>query len=189
MAGNTALGAESANGWRIVRWGGAAALLCVPAVAMQFTREVNWGPEDFLVMGAMLALALGAYELLATMAGNGAYKVAAALAVLGAFLLVWINLAVGIIGDEGNAANLMYLGELAVLIGGAAIAKGRAPGMAKTLFAVAGAQMLIGATAVLGNMGTDGPIWPRDVLGVTVILSGVWLLSGALFRHSARVAK
>ncbi|MES2987993.1 MAG: hypothetical protein V4808_08810 [Pseudomonadota bacterium] len=174
------------NGWRAMRWGAAAALLCVPAVAMQFTREVNWGPEDFIVMGGIFALALGAYEVLAMKAGNAAYKLASALAILGGFLLVWINLAVGIIGDEGNPANAMYLGVLAILIGGAVIVKARASGMAKTLFAASGAQVLIGAIAVLGHMGTDGPIWPRDVIGVTVILGGVWLLSGALFRHSAR---
>ena len=181
-----ALDNGNGSGWRIARWSAGAGLLLVPAVAMRFTTEVNWGREDFIVMGGMIALALGAYELLAAMAGNGAYKVASALAILGAFLLVWINLAVGIIGDEGNPANLMYLGVLAILIGGAAIAKLRAAGMAGTLFAAAGAQALIAATAVLGKMGTDGPIWPRDVLGVTVILSGIWLLSGWLFRHSAR---
>ncbi|MBX3565038.1 MAG: hypothetical protein KF730_10735 [Sphingomonas sp.] len=174
------------NGWRLARWGAGAGLLLVPAVAMRFTSEVNWGPEDFIVMGGMIVLALGAYELLATKAGNAAYRIASALAVLGAFLLVWINLAVGIIGDEGNPANLMYFGVLAILTGGAAFAKGRAAAMARTLFAVAGAQMLIAAVAVLGHMGSEGPIWPRDILGVTAILSGIALLSGALFRHSSR---
>ncbi|RYE03955.1 MAG: hypothetical protein EOP61_02560 [Sphingomonadales bacterium] len=177
---------RNGNGWRIARWSAGAALLMVPAVAMRFTAEVNWGPEDFLTMGAMIALALGAYEVLAMMAGNGAYKVASALAVLGAFLLVWINLAVGIIGDEGNPANLMYLGVLVILIVGATVARLQAGAMARTLFAAAGAQMLIAAIAVLGGMGTDGPIWPRDLLGVTAILSGIWLLSGGLFRHAAR---
>ncbi|WP_066794071.1 hypothetical protein [Sphingomonas soli] len=181
-----AIGKRNGNGWRIARWGAGAALLMVPAVAMRFTSEVNWGPEDFFVMGAMIALALGAYDLLARMAGNGAYKVASALAVLGAFLLVWINLAVGIIGDERNPANLMHVGVLAILIGGAAAVRLQAGGMARTLFAVAGVQALIATIAVLGGMGADGPIWPRDVLGVTVVLSGIWLLSGALFRHAAR---
>ncbi|MFS2018775.1 hypothetical protein ACEN88_19625 [Massilia sp. CT11-108] len=31
------------------------AILLVPAVAMRFTHEVNWGPGDFLVGGALLA--------------------------------------------------------------------------------------------------------------------------------------
>jgi hypothetical protein len=174
------------NGWRIARWGGAAALLCVPAVAMQFTKEVNWGPEDFIAMGGMLALALGAYELLSMKAANMTYRVASALAVLGIFLLVWISLAVGIIGDDGNEADAMYLAVLAIAIGGSAIARFRAAGMARTLFAMAGAQILIAAIAVAARLGAEGPIWPRDVLGVTAILSGIWLLSAALFRYSER---
>lgn len=186
MTGNEGTMRRGVNGWRLARWGAAAALLCVPAVAMRFTKEVNWDWADFVAMGGMLALALGGYELLAMKAGNAAYKVASALAILGTFLLIWINLAVGIIGDEGNPANLMYLGVIAIGLGGTAIARFRAGGMANTLFAMMGAQVLIAGVAVLGHMGADGPIWPRDVLGVTVILSGIWLLSGALFRHSAR---
>lgn len=77
-------------------WAGAAGLLLIPSVAMLFTREVNWGSEDFVAMGAMLAalcLALeAAWHWLDTpvkrFAGIG-------LAVL-AFLLVWAELAVGI---------------------------------------------------------------------------------------------
>ena len=34
----------------------ASAILLVPAIAMQFTSEVNWGPEDFGAMGLMLVL-------------------------------------------------------------------------------------------------------------------------------------
>jgi hypothetical protein len=36
-----------------------------------------------------------------------------------AFILIWMNLAVGIIGSEDNPANLMYGGVLAVAIVGA----------------------------------------------------------------------
>lgn len=187
MAGNeNTLGAPNRNGWRIARWGAAAALLCVPAIAMQFGDEVNWGPEDFIFMGGMLALALGAYELLSIKAANAAYRVASALAVLGIFLLIWISLAVGIIGDDGNDSDVMYLAVLAIGIGGSAIARLRAAGMAYTVFAMAGAQILIAAIAVAAQLGAEGPIWPRDVLGVTAILSGIWFLSGALFRHSER---
>ena len=34
--------------WRVALWGTVAALLTLPAVAMQFTHEVQWGPGDFL---------------------------------------------------------------------------------------------------------------------------------------------
>ena len=73
-------------------------LLLLPLVAMQFTNEVNWDETDFIVFGAMLAAACGTYELAARMTGNTAYRAAVSVAVAAAFLLIWINLAVGIIG-------------------------------------------------------------------------------------------
>lgn len=84
------------SNWRLIGWGGAAALLALPAVAMQFTREVNWTGSDFLVFGAMLLVAGGGIEL-ATRArlGSGGKLIAIA-GVIAAFLLVWVELAVGI---------------------------------------------------------------------------------------------
>ena len=82
--------------WRVIGWGGAAALLLLPLVAMQFTREVNWTGSDFLVFGAMLIAAGGGIEL-ATRARLGRMgKLVAAGAVIAAFLLVWVELAVGL---------------------------------------------------------------------------------------------
>ncbi len=51
-----------------------------------------------------------------------AYRFAVGVALAAAFLLVWMNLAVGLIGSEDNPANLMYFGVLAVGFIGAIIA-------------------------------------------------------------------
>ncbi|MGB5332427.1 MAG: hypothetical protein WBM80_04545 [Woeseiaceae bacterium] len=40
------------------------------------------------------------------------YRSAFGLALAAAFILVWMNLAVGIIGDSDNLYNLMYVGVL-----------------------------------------------------------------------------
>jgi len=96
MAGQMEMRARGGNGWRIAMWGGAAGLLLIPAIAMQLTSEVTWGPEDFITMGVMLALACGAFELARrTIRGTGGRAIAA-LAILGIFLLVWAELAVDI---------------------------------------------------------------------------------------------
>ena len=58
---------------RILAWGGAALLLLLPAVAMQFTSEVNWGPEDFLVMGALLAACAGTVHMATRLSDDFAY--------------------------------------------------------------------------------------------------------------------
>lgn len=169
----------------IVVWALAATLLLIPAVAMQFTREVNWTALDFVTMGGLLASAAGAHEFLARKAPYWAYRAAAACALLTASLMVWINLAVGIIGSEQNDANAMYAGVLAVAIGGACLARLRAPGMARAMLAAAGAQMLVAVIAVALGLGVGGPIWPRDILGVTAMLTASWLLAGWLFRRAA----
>lgn len=59
------------------------------------------------------------------------------MALAAAFILIWVNLAVGIIGDEGNSANLMYVGVLAAGIIRAIITRGQPPGMARTLSVMA----------------------------------------------------
>ena len=130
-------GRGRASRWRIVGWSVAGLGLLLPLAAMQVTDEVNWGAGDFAVAGA-LVLGVGVtYELAARATGNGAYRAAVAVALAAAFILVWISLAVGVIGSEGDPANLMYGGVLAVGIVGAVLARGRPRGMARALLATA----------------------------------------------------
>jgi uncharacterized membrane protein YgdD (TMEM256/DUF423 family) len=73
------------------------AILLVPAVAMRFTNEVNWGPGDFLVGGALLAGTGLAYVLAKPrIAGRPGRLLLGGLLALG-LLLVWAELAVGIV--------------------------------------------------------------------------------------------
>ena len=175
------------NGWRAARWLGAAALLAVPAVAMRFTAEVRWTAFDFAFFAGMLAVLVLGYELIARN-GRGAYRIAGGVALAAAFLLVWINGAVGIIGDEGNRANLMYGAVLLVVAGGAMLTRLRAAGMARTMAVAAVLQVAIGIVAVIARLGTDGPIWPRDVIGLTGIFALLWLAAAALFRKAAQAS-
>ena len=83
--------------WRLFLWGGGALILLLPLAAMQVTDEMRWGPADFAIFGAMLAAACGAFELGLRVTRRRAARVGLALAVVGAFLLVWAQLAVGIL--------------------------------------------------------------------------------------------
>ena len=164
---------------RALVWGTAAGLLLLPAVAMRFTTEVNWTGFDFAVMGAMLLIVCGLFELTVRIAHNAPYVLAAGIAIAAGFGLVWVNLAVGFIGNENNPANLMFAGVLLVGIAGAALARLRSPGMVHALLATAAAQALVGIIAEVGRM--DHP-WPASVVWV-----GMWLASAALFRRAARL--
>ena len=57
--------------WRLALWGGIALLLVLPALAMQFTREVNWGPGDFAAAGKVCAA--GHMQMKADGGGGGAH--------------------------------------------------------------------------------------------------------------------
>src|SRR3546814_12691803 len=83
-------------GVRLLCWGGALALLSLPAIAMQFSDEVRWGREDFLAMGAMLlTLGLGLEATHRLVHGRTARVLIAALLIF-MFFAIWAELAVGI---------------------------------------------------------------------------------------------
>ena len=148
IAGNPGRGvARRERHWRMLRWAAAAVLLSVPWFMMQVSDAWDWRPESFVLLGTMLASALGAYELAVRMSGSWTYRAGAALAIATGFVLVWMNLAVGIIGPEDNPANLMYGGALMVGAVGAAMARLEPRGMALASFATALALLLVAALA------------------------------------------
>src|SRR5215210_7202743 len=153
---------------------------------MQFTDEVDWDETDFAVMGAMLFSACGACELAARMTGDVAYRAAVGVAVVAAFILIWMNLAVGIIGSEDNPANLMYGGVLAAGILGALLVRFQPHGMARTLAATALAQALVAVIALMAGLGSTGANWPRVIVVLTGFFTALWLVSAWLFRKAAR---
>lgn len=73
-------------------------LLLIPLVAMQFTNEVNWSGFDFLVMGVLLLGTGLICELVLRKVKKRTNRLVLCLAVLGIFILVWMELAVGIFG-------------------------------------------------------------------------------------------
>lgn len=82
--------------WRVALWGLAALLLFLPFAAMQFTSEVQWDGQDFLVFGVMLLVACGAFDLVMNRTARRRSRLVAGLLIATAFLLVWAELAVGV---------------------------------------------------------------------------------------------
>jgi hypothetical protein len=158
-------------------WGSAAFLLLLPAIAMRFTSQVDWDGRDFITIGIMLAGACATCELAARASGNGAYRAGAGVAVATAFLTVWANLAVGMIGDEGNSTNLLFGGVLAVALVGSIIADFRSAGMARTMIVTGIAQGLAGAAGFSAD--------PRGA-AFSMAFALPWFVSTWLFRKAAR---
>lgn len=176
------------NGWRIAGWGGLAALLFLPLVAMRFTTEVDWSASDFAVMGLLLGTVGLVAELLMRQSGSVTYRAGAAIAIAAAFLLVWVNLAVGFLGDENNLANLMFFAVLAAAAGGAILVRLRPAGMARAMVAAAGVQVLIGSVALLARLGSPGAAGDHEAVMGTSLFTGLWLASAWLFHKAAGAA-
>jgi hypothetical protein len=162
-----------------------ALLLAVPALAMQFSDEVNWGPLDFALMGALLFGGGLAFVLLARRVPNHSYRLGVGIAVAAGLLLVWTSLAVGLIGAEDHPANLLYVAVLLTAGGGALVARFEPRGMSMAMLAAAGVHALVAVLALLLNLGTPGT--SRWLLlaanGVFVVL---FASSAMLFRRAAR---
>lgn len=147
---------------------------------------MSWDALDFVVFGALLAGVGVAYWMARRMSDNIAYRVGVGIALLAAFLLVWVNGAVGIIGTEDNDANLMFFGVLAVGFLGALFARFQPTGMMRALYATAVAQISVAVIAMTAGLGSSGPIWPKDVLLLSGFFTALWILSALAFRKAAQ---
>jgi hypothetical protein len=171
--------------WRLIAWSIAVLILLLPLIAMQLSDEVAWDLADFAVAGALVGAVGVACELTVKMTDNTAYRGAVGIALAAAFILIWMNLAVGIIGSEDNPANLMYGGVLAIGIIGALIAHLRPNGMSRTMFAMALAQALVTAIALIAGM--QSPVSPAtEILSLNAFFVALWFLSAWLFQKAAR---
>ena len=174
--------------WRIAGWGLAGLLLLLPLAAMQVDSGVTWDAADFLVFGTMLLMAGTTVELGTRLSGDGWVRAGVGVAAATGFLLVWVNLAVGILGDEGNPANLMFAGVLAIACIASVRARLRPAGMAQAMVMTAGAQLLVGAIGLAGGWAAPGWAGVRDVVMGTGLFVALWLLAASLFRKAARGA-
>jgi hypothetical protein len=159
---------------------GTAVLLLLPFIAMQFSDQVKWTLSDFIIAGVLLFGTGLAYEFISKMASSLIYRLAVGWALLTALLLIWINLAVGIIGSDDNPANGMYLGVLAVAAVGALVARFKPRGMTVSLLAVALTQAVITVIAFVMSNQLDA----LKALLLNGFFIALWLGAAWLFRRS-----
>lgn len=162
--------------WRIIGWTIPLILLLLPLVAMQFTPEVNWTHSDFIFAAVLFGSVGAAFELIVRTSSNRAFRAGAAVAIIAAFLTVWINAAVGMIGDD-NSYNMLFLGVLLVALTGAVVARLEARAMGRAMIVAGLAQAAVAA----GGLSID----PRGGI-LSMLFAGLWLLSAALFWSAAR---
>ena len=175
------------NMWRIAGWGAAVALLAAPFVAMQLHAEgVNWTLSDFIFAGLLFATVGGLLELAVRLSQNASYRAGAATALLAGLLVVWSNLAVGIVGSEDNPLNLLFFSALLIGIVIAAVGRFRATGMASATIGTA--VSLAFAFLIATSFGTDEPNVSHwiELAGIS-IFALLFTGSAALFRRAGRL--
>ena len=169
---------NNARLWRALYWGCAALIMLLPVAAMQFTSDVGWTSEDFTFAAVLLGLTGGVLEAALRTGGQLAFRIGAAMALGACFLLVWVNGAVGIIGNEDDPANLMFAGVILIAMAGSLVAGFRADRMARAMQVTAGAQVTVFLIALASGAGF--------IPFATLFFTGVWLGSAALFAKAAR---
>ncbi|MBN1302048.1 MAG: hypothetical protein JW995_12615 [Melioribacteraceae bacterium] len=160
-------------------------ILMAPLFAMIFTREVDWSLFDFIIMGILIFGTGSTYVFITRISESIAYRAAVGIAVVTGFFLIWINLAVGIIGSENNPANALYMGVFAAGIIGAGFSRLRSKGMAYTMYATAIVQMLVPVIAFfIWRPTLDNPPGIVGVFMLNAFFAMLFLVSALLFRRS-----
>lgn len=184
MTEQLSMSTENARRWRIARWSTGALLLLTPLIAMQFSSAVNWGPEDFIFGAFLIFGALGAYELISKPSSDTAYRIGLAVSIGAAFLLLWVNGAVGI---TDGPADIMYPGVAAVGVIGALVAQFRPRGMSLAMAAAALTMVLVSILAlVTGSVPAFNSAF--EILGITLFFVVLFSGSALLFREAAQIS-
>ncbi|TGE07635.1 hypothetical protein [Hymenobacter fodinae] len=168
---------------------GTGLLLLIPLAAKLFVPGMLWSPGDFLAAGIMLFGAGLTFVLISRMGDNTAYKLAAGVGVAAGLLLLWANLAVGLVGSEDNPANLLYLAVLAVALIGSFVARFRPRGMSNVMFAASLTYIVVTAIALFVWKPTGAAVEPNvhllNVLVANGAFAAIWAVSGWLFRRAS----
>jgi len=111
---------------------------------------------------------------------SSAHRIALAMAIATALLVLWMQ---GAVATEDDSPGLLFCGVLGVGIIGALLARFRPLGMARALLATALAQALVAAAAMVA--------WQQyvELLILNGSLCALWIGSSLLFRRAARAGR
>lgn len=165
------------NPWRLAGWFFAAILLLIPAIAMQVSGEWNWGPGDFLVAAILVGgVGLGV-EWVVRRSTNPAFRFGAASALVGAFLLAWINAVAHLVAGRDHPTNLLVLIIPVLGLGLGWWARWQPAGLAGVMLVMIAAQLLLAVYVAATNSIKHAV--------VLLVFTAPWLVSALLFRRAA----
>lgn len=166
------------NGWRVAGWGSLLALLALPALAMQITREVDWTASDFVFAAILLGMLGAMVELAIRFSRRGAARIGYLLTGLVIFFTFWSNAAVGIIGDD-DAVNVYFFAMIVAAAIAGTLVRFRPIALRWIALSLAAGQYAVGVAA-LYMMPGHAVEW-----GVLSFFALLWLTVAGLFRRAA----
>lgn len=75
-----------------------AIIMSIPFIAIQITPTVQWSASDFVLAGSLIFTTMALYHTAMHFIRHSPYRIVGALIIIGSSLLVWLELAVGVIG-------------------------------------------------------------------------------------------
>jgi len=119
-----------------------------------------------------------------TVSNKTFFRLAIGLAIVATLMLIWLSLGVGIIGQDGDPANLMYFAVVVVGIVGAIVTRLRPVGMKLVMQIMAMVQGIIALIALVAGLGLP---WspPLEILGLTLFFIAMFAVSAWLFHRAA----
>ncbi len=163
--------------------------MLIPLTAKLVMADMLWTVSDFVAAGILLFGAGLTFVLIARLGDNTMYRLATGLAVAAGLLLVWVNLAVGLVGSEDNPVNLLYGLVLAVALIGSIVARFRPLGMSNAMFAASLTYVVITVIALFiwkpSAEVTDPSVLRINEIVANALFAAVWAVSGWLFRRAS----
>lgn len=169
-----------------------ALLLLIPLTAKLVVPDMAWSVGDFAAAGVLLFGAGLTFVLIARLGDSTTYRLATGLAVAAGLLLVWANLAVGLVGSEDNPANLLYGLVLVVALMGAIVARFRPLGMSNAMFAASLTYVLITVIALFiwkpSAEVAEPSVLRVNEIAANALFAAVWAVAGWLFRRAGETS-
>lgn len=164
---------------------GTLCLLVIPLLGNRYVEGWNWTAFDFVWAGTLLFLVGCCLEMAFRTVASTTYKAGAALGILTVLALVWINGAVGIIGED-NGTNLLYLAVLLIGFVGVMASGFKAQGLANALWTIAALQFLIPFVAFFfWRSAFSEPPGLARIFILNTVFSLLFAASGLLFLNAA----
>lgn len=116
---------------------------------------------------------------------NPTYRKAAALGGAATLMLIWLSLGVGILGADGDRANMMYAAVLATGVIGSVVVQFQAQGMSRVLVAMAAVQSVITVIALSVGVQDSGASPVAEIVLLNAFFVGMFLAAAWLFRSAA----